>query len=75
MWEDKTLLSERRQKSGELAGLVVIEIPAQDGEKIQAVDQAKLKDQVQKSEAEIRKMIGEFREKGYAKAVTYLENA
>lgn len=75
MWEDKAPLADRRQKSGKLAGLVGIEIPAQDWEEIRALDKAKLKEQVQKSETEIQKMIGEFREKGYAKAVTYLENA
>lgn len=75
MWEDKVPLSERRQKSGKLAGLVGIEIPGQDWEQIKADDKAKLKGQVEKSEAEIQKMIGEFREKGYPKAVTYLENA
>src|SRR3989338_1255374 len=75
MWEDKAPLSERRQKSGELAGLVGMEIPVQDWEQIQVADKTKLQEQVDKSETEIQKMIGEFREKGYQKAVTYLENA
>jgi len=75
MWEDKAPLLERKQKSGELSGLVGIEIPSGDWEKIEEEDKKSLEDQVAQSEEEIGKMIGEFRAKGYSKAVTYLENA
>lgn len=75
MWEDKAPLPERKEKRAELAGLVGIEIPAQDWEEIKAKDKAKLEEQVEKSEEEIQKMIKGFRENSYFKAATYLENA
>lgn len=75
MWEDQAPLSERQQKSAELAGWVGIEIPAQDWEQIQPSDRAALKEKAARSEEEIQRMIEEFRTKGYTKAATYLENA
>jgi hypothetical protein len=75
MWEDHAPLQERKQMAGKVAGLVGIEVPAEDWEDVSRKDKSALQDAVKKNEEEMKSLAHNFREKGYPKAATYLENA
>lgn len=75
MWEDKAPLGERRIMQSRIAGLIGIEIPEKDFEKVKEEDKAALFEKTRKAEKKIDELIGEFLSKGYQKAAAYVSNA
>jgi len=75
MWENKAPLDERKDMQKRIAGLIGIEIPEEDFEKVKDEDKADLEKKTRMAEEEIDKLIGELGARGYYKAATYVRNA
>ncbi|MBU4219068.1 MAG: hypothetical protein KKB90_08955 [Actinobacteria bacterium] len=75
LWEDGVPLEERKKKSGELFGMVGIEVPEGDLEMVSPEEKEELKEEISRREDQIEDMVEDFRSRGYRKAATYLENA
>lgn len=75
LWQDGVSLEERKMEFGALAGLVGVEIPEQDLEIVPPDQREDLRRELSAREAQLEAMAAEFRQKGYRKAATYLENA
>jgi hypothetical protein len=75
MWEDKAPLGERKAMQSRIAGLIGIELPGEDFEKVNEEDKAALVKKTQNAEKEMDKLIAGFLEKGYTKAASYVRNA
>jgi len=75
MWEDKAPLDERRAMQSRIAGLIGIEIPEEDFEKVKKEDKAALLEKTRKAEKKLDELIAEFQSKGYRKAAAYVSNA
>lgn len=75
MWEDKAALDDRKAMEMKVAGLIGVELPEEDFEKVKEEDRAKLVEKTQKAEDKLDELIGELAEKGYHKAATYVRNA
>lgn len=75
MWEDKAALDERKAMEMKVAGLIGIELPEEDFEKVKEEDKDKLVEKTQKAEDKLDELIGELAGKGYHKAAAYVRNA
>lgn len=75
MWEDKAPLGQRKAMQKQVAGLIGIELPEEDFEKVKEEDRNKLVEKTEKAEDELDELIGELSQKGYSKAATYVRNA
>jgi hypothetical protein len=75
MWEDGAPLSERRVMQSRIAGLIGIEIPEKDFEKVKKEDKIALLEKTRKAEEKLDELIAEFISKGYQKAAAYVSNA
>jgi hypothetical protein len=75
MWEDKAPFGERSAMQSRIAGLIGIELPEGDFEKVKEEDKAALIEETDNAEKELNKLIGELARKGYAKAAAYVRNA
>jgi len=75
MWEDEAPLNEKISASNKMAGLVGVEIPEEDWQKVKPEDKETIRNKVTESERKIMDMAEEFRKKGYTNAATYIENA
>lgn len=75
MWEDKAPLDERRAMQSRIAGLIGIELPESDFEKVKPDDKAALVEKTETAEEKLDELIAELSGKGYYKAATYVRNA
>ncbi len=75
LWEDKVPLEDRREAKGTLRNLIAVEIPGEDIEAVNESEKDELRDRIREAERKIESLRQDFAEKGYKKAVTYLENA
>jgi hypothetical protein len=75
MWQDKAGKVERRQTQKKLAGIIGIEIPEEDFEKVDDSDKQVLAEAVGCAESDIRKLIKKVLDKGYTTAADYLIRA
>lgn len=75
MWEDKAPLGERKNMQRQVAGLIGIELPAEDFEKVSKEDKNALLEKTRKAEEKLEELIAELAGKNYYKAATYVRNA
>ncbi len=75
MWRNKAPLDERKNMQKRVAGLIGIEIPEEDFEKVKDEDKTALEKKTRKAEDELGNLIIELGAKGYHKAATYVRNA
>lgn len=75
MWEDKAPLDERKAMRGRVAGLIGIEVPEEDFEKVKEEDKTELIEKTEKAEEKLDELVAELAGKGYHKAATYVRNA
>jgi len=75
MWKDGAPLEERKAITQRLKRLVAIELPKAAMESVSPKDQDGIRARIEQAEKELDELRGEFMDKGYPKAATYLENA
>lgn len=75
MWMDQAPKEERRQMTKRMAGLIGIEVPAEDLQKIKPEDQSALEKSTSQAECNLRQLIKQLRKRGYSKAANYVANA
>ena len=75
MWFDRAPLAERRQGQKELAGLLAIELPAQEYEPVREQDQAECRQRINQAQGELERLAGMLAGKGYHQAATYVAAA
>lgn len=75
MWEDKAPLGERRAMQSRIAGLIGIELPESDFEKVKPEDKDTLVEKMETAEEKLDELVAELAGKGYHKAATYVRNA
>jgi len=75
MWEDKAPLDERRAMQSRIAGLIGIELPESDFEKVKPEDKDTLVEKTETAEKNLDELVAELAGKGYHKAATYVRNA
>lgn len=75
LWGDGAEAAEQKRAAGKLHGILAIEVPADDWQKLKADDLAPLRRQLKDSRTAYEKLIDEFGSRGYLKARDYLANA
>ena len=75
MWRDKATKSERRTMQARLAGILGIELPAEDLKQVREEDKARIEHRTQQAEDKIDELIAELSGKGYGEAAAYVRNA
>ena len=75
LWEEKSDVKERRSMQSRLAGIIGIELPEKEFEKVKEKDKRELENSVLKAEKKLDEFISEFVEKGYNKTANYIRNA
>lgn len=75
LWEDGAPLQERQQIRKQLSQLLAIELPGGDLETVSAQDQQQLRERIDAAKQQIDELVGQFDQKGYQKAATYLSRA
>jgi hypothetical protein len=75
MWKDKAPLDARKTAQHRIAGLIGVELPEEDFEKVKDSDKTAVLEKAEKAEEEIERLIGELMNRGYTKAATYVRNA
>lgn len=75
MWEDKAPLGERKAMQSRIAGLIGIELPENDFEKVKEEDKTALVEKTERAEEKLDELVAELVAKGYHKAATYVRNA
>jgi hypothetical protein len=75
LWRDGVAQAERQPHQQKLAGILHIELPAEDLESVQPDDRAALDERIKKAEAEIDGLVELFEQKKYHKAAGYLREA
>lgn len=72
MWSDDAPLDERKKMQKELAGIIAIELPKEDTEKVSEEDKQILMDEVDEAERKVKKLHCRLVTKGYVKASEYV---
>ena len=75
LWQEDADKKERVEMQKELAGIIGIELPKEDIEKVRDMDKAAIIAARHEADYEIRKFIGTLLTKGYNKAADYLISA
>ncbi len=75
LWGDGAGSDEREKRAKELQGILAIEIPEEDWQKLDEEDLAPLRKELEDSRKAYEKLVDEFGSRGYAKAREYLANA
>lgn len=75
MWQDGSVLAERKAKCRRLREIVGIEISAEQYRFFGDKDKEEIRRKLRGAEKEYEKLVEEFRLKGYCRAASYLENA
>jgi transposase-like protein len=66
---------ERRGLQKELAGVVKIELPAEDGQPVRSEDRQEVQEALQAAEGELSRFSSKLTERGYRQAATYVQEA
>jgi hypothetical protein len=74
LWEDGVKKKQSQPQTDKIKQLVGIELPEGDYEILKESDKESVKSRYESSKAGIKELIETFREKGYEKGATYLEN-
>lgn len=61
--------------TSELCGIINIEMPKEDYEKVKLEEKLELEKRIWTAEEELKKLVAHLKEKGYRKAATYIENS
>lgn len=72
MWSDGAPLRERKDARGELAGIIGVELPKEDIEKVSEEDRQFLMDEVDAAEVHVDKLYRRLVRKGYVQASEYI---
>lgn len=76
MWMDKKgRKGERRQEAKRLAGIIGIELPEEDFQKVKDEDKEELEKSTKHAEEELEKLTNDLRSKGYGQAANYVSYA
>lgn len=75
MWQDKASKEERRGMQRRMAGIIGIELPAQDFEAVSAEDRAKLLESTNQAEERVDELIEDLCARGYRRAGRYVRRA
>lgn len=75
LWEDGVPLDVRRSAKKTLRDLIAIEIPEEDVEAVNDSEKEELLERICEAEKKLESLRRDLAEKGYRKAVRYLENA
>jgi hypothetical protein len=75
LWKSGARVRDRKRFPAALAGLVAIELPAGSWEALRPEDREALEREVKEKRTRMEELVALFREKGYWRAVSYLENA
>ena len=75
MWKDKAPLNERRSAQGELAGILGIEVPAEDYHKISDEDRKEVEGKMAEAERKLDEFAATLSGMGYGTAANYVRNA
>lgn len=75
MWEDGAPLAERKGDKRFMAGLLGIELPAGDFQKVPPEKLTEIDEAVRRAEGALDRLVGEFDLRGYHRAARYVENA
>ena len=75
MWKDKANRKEQRNMQKKMAGIIGIELPAEDFEKVKAKDKEILEKSVDEADVKVENLIAEFNKKGYGHAANYVRKA
>ena len=75
MWQDGGKAGDVKPVQDRLKKIMAIELPKESFEAVSDEQKKKLSDKTDRAEKELEALIGEVREKGYLKAVAYLERA
>ena len=75
MWKDKTKRNDQRNMQKKMAGIIGIELPEEDFEKVKEEDKEILEKSVNEADTKIDSLIAELMKKGYGHAATYVRKA
>lgn len=75
LWQEDASKKERVKMQNELAGIIGIELPQEDIEKVKDTDKAAIVAARQEADYDMRRFIRSLLDKGYNKAADYLINA
>lgn len=75
MWKDKAPKSERRAMQTRLAGILGIELPAEDFQEVPEEDKTRIEQRTREAEGKMDELIRELSGKGYGEAAAYVRNA
>ena len=74
-YTDKASAEDAKQFTGELAGIIGIELPPEDLERVGLEDRLELEKKVFEAEKGVEDLVDELTSRGYKAAATYLANA
>lgn len=75
MWKEEAPKSERDAMSERLAGVIGIELPEEDFERVSEKDRTALEERTRQAERGLEELIGELVRKGYERAADYVRHA
>jgi len=75
LYQDGVKAPGQRAPTQELAGLLAIDVPAQDFEQVKPTEKAALAEQIQQARTQVDDLIRRLRQQQYQKAAGYLETA
>jgi hypothetical protein len=75
LWKEGMSLQERKAVGKNLTGLLAVEIPGKDWERVSEEDKKELRDKIAQSEKALSALASDFRARNYVKAAAYLESA
>jgi hypothetical protein len=75
MWRDKAKRNDQRNMQKKMAGIIGIELPEEDFEKVKEEDKEILEKSVNEADTKIDSLIAELMKKGYGHAATYVRKA
>jgi transposase-like protein len=75
MWRDGASKAERRATQKNLAGLLRIELPPEDGEPVASEDYQEIRRKVRQAEEEIDRLVEGLTDRGYRRAAKYVGQA
>ena len=75
MWQDGGTMKESRPIQKALAGVLAVELPAEDFNSVSEQEKDEIEEKMEQTESIIDKLINYLHSKRYSKAATYLENA
>jgi len=75
MWLDKAPRAQRREDQQKLAGIIGIELPADDFQEVKAQDKQELQERVRTADQQLSDLVSSLSRKGYDQAASYIAYA